>query len=139
MKKTLLRYLLRTELKIPATQPIMIGNKGYMLVNEKWFISVMKDIAQTQKIKYKYDIVESDDKVYDCNSFSGLFNALADCLDQELCVGEHWGRANNEQDGQHAYNFFVTEERKIRFVEPQSLSVCDPNYFKWNQVFYTRV
>ncbi|WNY26176.1 hypothetical protein [Methanolapillus millepedarum] len=139
--KTEMINFLRRELKC---DDIVVNDQYKMLVDKKWFMAQAETFG-VKELVYKSDInfaeeiakIESSGKSgeekdatikelkakknFDCEDFATLFKGRAGELDGFLAVGKVEGsRQDKNGVSAHAFDYIVTTEEEILFIEPQT-------------------
>lgn len=118
-------------LPTPDIKGIEVGQLLKQYSNNLWISDGLFKLVNTENMKEflmanpvngrKY-ITES----HDCDDYS--FELMGDVSDWNpaLAFGIVWG--NRAGDGApHAWNFYIDETKKVRYVEPQTDSIFDPS------------
>lgn len=118
---------------IPKIMPSMtsdyVGDLLRKYTDKIWLSDGTFQLVDTQNLK---DFLASDSinkrpyiaEKHDCDDYSYELMGHVSDWNPDNTFGIVWGL--NSDGGGHAWNFFISEKKKIMFVEPQSDAIFEP-------------
>jgi hypothetical protein len=94
-----------------------LSDENYQTINEK----SLKDFLRTNPVSGRKYLVDA----HDCDDFS--FELMGDVSEwnSDGAFGIVWGNRASDGAG-HAWNFFIDENKQLKFIEPQNDQIFAP-------------
>ena len=105
------------DLLIKYTDKIWLSDGTFQLVDTQ----NLKDFLASDPINKRPYVTEK----HDCDDYSYELMGHVSDWNPDNTFGIVWGL--NTNGGAHAWNFFIDENKKVRYVEPQNDVIFDPS------------
>lgn len=101
--------------------------------NNQWISDGIFECINTQNLKDFLSFDDTNKHTYkeeklDCDDFSYMLQGNITNWYPEGSIGIVWG--NNKNGDGHAWNFFIDESKKLKFIEPQTDEIFNPTIEK---------